>query len=336
MATFMPIGAASAANGQRSSSGGDPIATIVGQTIYRQELPAKSAVQLAQLRNQEYEITEHALEGLVDQKLIQAEAIKKGVSVQSLLQQEVDSKVPDPTDAEVKAAYDLERNQLNRPFDEIKAQLTASLKQEKIQQARQDFYAQLWKQEHVVILLKPPVADVSYDPARVRGNVHAPVVIIEFADFECPYCRAAEATVKAVLANHPNEVAVAFRDFPLTQLHPQAESAAEAARCAGEQGKFWPYHDFLYASAGNLATLAMLKEAESLKLDQKQFQSCLLSDKYSSQIQRDFQDGVNVGVTGTPAFFINGAYLDGNGPQALFEQRIHEALAARAIADAKR
>lgn len=334
---LMLSAAASGANGQRSSSSGEPIATVAGQPVYQQELPARYVTQLSQLRNQEYEITEHALEGLIDQKLVETEATKRGLSVQNVLQEEVDSKVPDPTDAEVKALYDQQRNQLNRPFDEVKAQLKDSIKQAKIQQARQDFYAQLWNREHVVILLKPPTADVSYDPARARGNVHAPVMIVEFADFECPYCRAAEATVKTVLASHPNEVAFAFRDFPLTQLHPQAESAAEAARCAGEQGQFWAYHDYLYASPANLAMPAMLKEAESLKLDEKQFQTCLLSDKYSSQIQRDFQDGVNAGGTGTPAFFINGAYLDGNEPQALFDQRIGEALAtAQANAEAKR
>lgn len=334
--TLALISITSTAYGQQSQSGGKPVATVAGQPVYLQELSARSARQLAQLRNQEYEITEHALESLIDQKLLQADATKQGISAEKLTQEEVDSKVSDPSDAEVKALYDQQRTQ-NRPFEEVKDQLKASLKWQRIEQARQGLYAQLWDQAHVVILLKPPMAHVSYDPARVRGAPHAPVVIVEFADFECPYCRAAEKTVASVLAKHPNEVVFAFRDFPLAQLHPRAQAAAEAAHCAGEQGQFWAYHDFLYASADNLAMPAMLKEAQSLHLDQKQFQSCVLSDKYSSQIQHDFQDGLNAGVTGTPAFFINGAFLDGNQPEAMFEQRIQDALVTgRAGTDAKR
>jgi protein-disulfide isomerase len=304
------------------------IATIAGQPIYQDDLLPSIASQLIALRNQEYQLRKRALENLIDQRLLEAEAKKKGVSTDKFLEQEVDAKVADPTDAEVYAFYLGQKNQLNRPFDEAKAQLKTSLKQAKIQQAHQDFYAQLRKQSQVAVLLQPPKVEVSYDPARVRGNPKAPVMIVEFSDFQCPYCQAVEPTLRNVFAKHEGQVAIAFRDMPLTQIHPLAQGAAEAARCAGEQGKFWEYHDLLYSNQNKLDKPGLLEQARSLNLDEKQFDSCLSSEKYKAQIQQDFQDGMRAGVSGTPSFFINGAFLNGALPQASFEQAVQEALSA--------
>jgi protein-disulfide isomerase len=315
------------ANAAETPKRGDPVATIAGQPVYEDDLLPSAASKLMPLRNQEYQIKKQALESLIDQRLLEAEAKKKGISTDKFLEQEVDAKVADPTDAEVNAYYLAQKNQLNRPFDEVKAQLKTSLKQAKIQQARQDFSAQLRKQSEVAVLLQPPKVEVSYDPARVRGNVKATVMIVEFADFQCPYCQQVESTLKSVLAKHEGQASLAFRDLPITSIHPLAEGAAEAARCAGEQGKFWEYHDLLYSSPNKLDRNGLIEHAHSLQLDEKQFGSCLTSEKYKAQIQADAQDGMRAGVSGTPGFFINGVYMSGALPEATFEKGIQDALA---------
>jgi len=327
--TAGPTGGASTADNR-----GGPIAMVAGQPIYENELQSSVAPKLMQLRNQEYQIKRQALDNLIDQKLLEAEAKKKGVSTDKFLEQEVDAKIPDTTDAEAYAYYLGQRNQLNRSFEDAKTFAKNSLKQAKIQQARQDFYAQMRKEAQVAVLLQAPKVDVSYDPARVRGNPKAPVMIVEFADFQCPYCQAVESTLKSVLVKHEGQVAIAFRDMPLTQIHPLAQGAAEAARCAGEQGKFWEYHDLLFTDR-KLDKDGLENEAQSLKLDQKQFDSCITSGRYKVQIDQDAQDGRKAGVNGTPAFFINGVFMDGAQPESAFEEKIQDALATAQNSSAK-
>jgi len=162
-----------------------PLATIEGQPITEDDLAPYVESQLRPLREQQYQINKKALENLIGQRIVEAEAKKKGLTTEKFLDQEVDSKVADPTDAELNAFYLGQRSQLNRPFEEVKAQLKASLKQAKVQQARQEYSAHLREQAKVSILLKPPRVEVGYDPARVRGNPKAKVMIVEFADFEC-------------------------------------------------------------------------------------------------------------------------------------------------------
>jgi protein-disulfide isomerase len=305
----------------------EPVAMVAGQPIYEDELLPSVAPKLFSLRSQEYQLKKQALEPLIDQKLLEAEAKKKGISTDKLLEQQVDAKIADPSDAELNGFYFAQKSQLKGSFDDLKAQLKASLKQVKIQQARQDYYAELRKRSEVAILLQPEKVEVSYDPARVRGNPKAPVMVVEFSDFQCPYCQAVESTLKSVLAKHENQVALAFRDFPLTQIHSNAEGAAEAARCAGEQGKFWEYHDVLFANQNKLERNGLLEQARTLKLDEKQFDSCITSQKYKAQIEQDEQDGRRAGLNGTPGFFINGVFLNGAQPEAAFEAIIQDALA---------
>jgi len=305
-----------------------PLAMIDGQAINDDDLLPYVQAQLRPLREQEYQIKKKALENLINQRLLEAAAKKKDLSTEKLLEQEVDSKVAEPTDAELNTIYTMQKDQINRPFEEVKVQLQQNLKRAKIQQARQDYYLGLREQAKISVLLGPPRAEVGFDPARVRGNPKARVMIVEFTDFQCPYCGEAEATLKGVLAKHEGVVALAFRDLPLTQIHPQAMMAAEAARCAGEQGKFWEYHDLLFANQNKLDRPGLLEKAHTLNLDEKQFDSCLSSEKYKAQIQQDSQEGMRNGVSGTPGFFINGIFMSGAQPEMVFEKSIQEQLSA--------
>ena len=300
---------------------------VGGQTIYDDDLVPFVQGQVFQLRLQEYEVKSKALENLVNQKLLEAEAKKKGIPTEKLLEQEVDAKVPEPTEAELQALYIVQKEQLRKSFDEIKAQLQQLLKQAKLQQARQDYYKRLREQAGVSIFLQKPKVEVAYDPARLRGNPKAPVVIVEFSDFQCPYCRSVQPTLKNLLAKYEGRVSLSYRDLPLRDIHPQAQMAAEASRCAGEQGKFWEYHDLLFENPNKLNREGLVEQVRSLKLDEKQFDSCLSSGKYKAQVEQDRQLGLRAGLTGTPGFFINGNMLSGNLPQDSFEKVIQSELA---------
>jgi protein-disulfide isomerase len=306
----------------------ETLATVGGQPITEDDLLPSVASKLISLRNLEYQMKKQALDNLIDQKLLEAEAKRKGISADKFLEQEVDTKVAEPTDAELNAYYLAQKAELNRPLNEAKAQLEPSLKQAKVQQARQAFYAHLREQAKVVVLLSPPRVEVSVDPARVRGNPKAKVMIVEFSDFQCPYCGGVQATLQSVLAKHPDTVALAYRDMPMSKIHPLARKAAEAARCAGEQGKFWEYHDLLFADQSKLDQDGLMNKARTLKLDEQQFESCLGGEKFKAQIQQDSQDGMRAGVSGTPGFFINGIFLSGSQPESAFENLVQGQLSA--------
>jgi protein-disulfide isomerase len=305
------------------------LATVDGQPITEEDLAPTIQGQLRPLRDQEYQIKRKALDNLISQRILDAEAKKKGVTTDKLLEQEVDSKIPQATDVELKALYDVQREQLGKPFDEAKVQLQSSLRNARIRQAREDYSAHLRDQAKVAVLLSAPRVQVAADPARVRGNPKAKVMIVEFSDFQCPYCQRAEATLKSVLAKHGDAVAVSYRDMPLTSIHPMAMGAAQAGRCAGEQGKFWELHDAMFADQAGLDHDGLVAKAKKLNLDEKQFEACLTSEKYKAQIQQDSQEASRFGITGTPAFFINGVYLNGAKPESEFESLIKDELAAR-------
>jgi protein-disulfide isomerase len=323
---LLPVGCLAQSSGAAKST--ETLATVGGQSITEDDLPPSVASKLIAVRNLEYQVKKQALDNLIDQRLLEAEAKRKGIAADKFLEQEVDAKVAEPTDAELNAYYLARKAELNRPLDEAKAQIEPSLKQAKIQQARQAFYAYLREQAKVVVLLSPPRIEVSFDPARVRGNPKAKVMIVEFSDFQCPYCSGVQATLKSVLAKHPDTVALAYRDMPMSKIHPLARKAAEAARCAGEQGKFWEYHDLVFADQSKLDQAGLMDKARTLNLNEQQFESCLSGEKFKAQIQQDSQDGMRAGVSGTPGFFINGIFLSGSQPASAFENLVQEQLSA--------
>jgi protein-disulfide isomerase len=307
-----------------------PVAIVGGQSLDEQDLLPLVQGQLRQLRVQEYEVKRRALDELINQKLVEAEAKKKGLTSEEFLRQEVDAKLADPTDAELEAFYLGQRNQSNVPFEQVKNKLLPTLKQRKTELARQAYVRHLRQASTVTELLRPPKVEVSADPTRVRGNPNALVTIVEFADFQCPYCRSAVATLEQVMTKYKDQVRLAFRDYPLRQIHPQAQRAAEGARCAGEQGKFWAYHDLLFANQEKLADADLRQDARSLGLNPEQFGACLDNGKYRAQIDSDLNEGMQAGVAGTPGFFINGVFLNGAQPPSAFESIIDAELVSSA------
>jgi protein-disulfide isomerase len=306
---------------------GEPISTIEGQPIYEQDLMSVAGPKLLDLRKQEYQVKRDALDSLIRRRLVEAEAKKKGWTVDELLKQEVDSKIPEPSDAEAKGYFLAARNSNTLSFEELKPQLKQIVRTAEIEQAREKYANSLRASVNVAVLLQPPSADVIYDSARVKGKPDAPVTIVEFADFQCPFCQRIEATLKTLLAKYDGRVKLAYLDFPLTEIHSNAEKAAEAARCAGDQGKFWEYHDTLFADQSKLDEAGLIGHAQNLNLDEAAFRSCLSSGKFKHDIEVNREEGTKAGVSGTPAYFINGVFLSGAQPQAEFEKIIDTALA---------
>jgi protein-disulfide isomerase len=304
----------------------EPVAIVAGQPIYERDLDDSVASQILPLRNQEYQIKSKALEDLIRQRLVEAEAKMQGMTTAQLYAKEVDSKIPTPSEGEVAAYYLALKSQIKTPLQEIKVELQTNLKALETRQARQEFAESLRAEADVTVLLQQPRVEVAFDRARLRGDPQASITIIEFADFQCPYCKQTETTLNDLLRKYPGQVNVAFRDFPLGSIHPYAEKAAEAARCAGKQGKFWEFHDALFANQTKLDEAGLNATARTLGLDENSFQSCVATGEYKGQVSSDQEDGRKAGISSTPGFFINGIAVTGAQPEAAFEKVVDSEL----------
>ncbi|VVB81415.1 Thioredoxin [uncultured archaeon] len=173
----------------------------------------------------------------------------------------------------------------------------------------------------------PAKADVSAENDAVKGEANAPVTIIEFSDYQCPFCGRVEASLKTVEEKYikTGKVKLVYRDFPLG-MHDKAQKAAEASECAHDQGKFWEYHDKMFANQNALDIFSLKQYAKDVGLDTDKFDKCLDSGEKASEIAKDVADANAAGVTGTPIFFINGVALRGAQPYNAFETAIEAAL----------
>jgi len=305
-----------------------PVATVGGQPIYEQDLMSVAGPNLLELRQQEFKVKSDALNQLIRKKLIEVEAKKKGLTTEELFKQEVDSKIAEPSDDEAKGYYLAVKSANTLPFDEIKSQVKQLLKNSEIQQAREKYTDSLRDKTQVSTLLQPPSVQVASDPARMKGSADAPVTILEFGDFQCPFCGKVQPVLQDLLDRYKGKVKLAYRDFPLSQIHQHAEMAAEASRCALNQGKYWEMHDAMFADQVKLDKADLVKTAASLGIDQDSFESCLKSGKYKAMVEEDIEAGSHAGVNATPTFFINGEFLGGAQSEADFVTIIDRQLAA--------
>ena len=180
----------------------------------------------------------------------------------------------------------------------------------------------------------PVRALVEIGDAPVLGNNDAEITIIEYSDYECPFCSRFYQQTELLLRSEyidTGKVRIAYKDFPLSSIHQNAQKAAEASRCAGEQGKYWEMHDLMFEKQSEWSSqgVAKLKEyATELGMNQENFNSCLDTGKYASAVLKDFNEGSSLGVSGTPSFFINGIQIVGAQPYSVFKQIIDQELAS--------
>ncbi|HBB41677.1 MAG: hypothetical protein COW73_04015 [Nitrospirae bacterium CG18_big_fil_WC_8_21_14_2_50_70_55] len=178
--------------------------------------------------------------------------------------------------------------------------------------------------------VKRAVAGVVYPiqagDAPSAGPADAPVVVIEYSDFECPYCKQAHDTLKELVTRFPGKIRLVFKNHPLPNLHKHAQLAAEAALAAGAQGKFWEMHNLLFAFHDALTRADLDTYAQSLGLDLVRFNYDLARGRFRDQIERETQEMLNIGATGVPAVFVNGLYISGAKPLAVYEKAVQAAL----------
>jgi protein-disulfide isomerase len=306
------------------------VAEVGGKPITQRELDLQVADRLGELRQQEYEARRDALEEMVSERLFAAEAAARGLSTEALLAAEVDAKVTSPDPKAAEAIYEKNRARLEgRPRDQVLREIEAMLRRQGGAERRAAFRKELARKAGVRVFLEAPRVEVKV-PANAPslGPADAPVTIVEFADYQCPYCQSAQATVEEVLKRYPGKVRLVHRDFPLDN-HARAVPAARAARCAGEQQKFWEYHRDLLSARTDFSDQDLKKRAGSLGLNLTTFSSCLAYEGADAEIRSAMESGRQLGVTATPTFFINGRMLVGARPIDQFEQVIEEELSLR-------
>jgi len=306
----------------------NPLALINDEPISSDEVEKPLGAQISKLEEQIYALKRQRLEGLIQMRLLAKEASKRGLSVPALLEAEVSAKISPVTDQEIETYY--QANKTRYPGDNYRQTIQSQLETQRRGARQQAFIQALRAQANIVINLKPPPiyrADVSAGGAPIRGSANAPVTIIEFSDFHCPYCKKVQPTLSRILSEYGDRVRLAYRDFPLDQLHPSARKAAEAARCANDQGKFWEFHDKLYGGGTDASPETLTRLGREIDMDVVAFQQCLSTGKHRSDIDRDIQEASSLGVTGTPGFFINGRLISGAQPYEGFAQVINEELA---------
>jgi len=267
------------------------------------------------------------------ERIIDREAESRGLTREGLFKAEVEDKTPDPTDEMVQQAWDQNKDnpQLKgRTLEELRPAIVAQMKRQMVQARRSEYMDGLLKSADLKIMLEPPRTEVVVPASEPsKGPKDAPVTIVEFSDFQCPYCKRTQATVDQLLAEFGDKIHFVYRDYPLN-FHQQATPAAIAARCAGDQDKYWEYHDSLMKENGNLQADDLKKRAETLGLDLAAFNACIESDRHEDAVQASVDDGSALGVTGTPTFFINGRMLVGAQSYEALKQVIEEEIARNA------
>ena len=299
------------------------VAEVSGQGLTVNDLEQKEGGKLLQARYQFYLNQRKALDDLIDTQLLANEAHKKHITVDQLLDQEVYKQVKDPTEEQLQVYY--EGLDTKQPYDEIRTQVLEHIRELRRTKARASYVETLRKQADISVLLMPPVADVDVAHSYVRGQPDAQIMLIEFADYECPYCQKVTPALQQLTKEYGAKVAVAFKDFPLP-MHHRAQKAAEAARCAGEQGKFWEYHDVLFYSL-LFSVPDLKKHARVLQLDADRFDQCLDNGEMAAAVKKDVEEGTSLGLTGTPSFFVNGHFFSGVVDYSVLKQMVDQQLA---------
>jgi protein-disulfide isomerase len=328
-------GCSTAAQQARSQAPGDVVATVGSAQITLAQVDERALQMPAsgfgslKLSQAIFEARRSALDDMVGDTLIAQAAAARGVDAAALTDREITSKVAPVTEAEIAAWYQANQTRVQgAAIDRVRAPIKALLTQERTQAARRQFVDTLKEKTAVTVRLEPPRQTVSEAGRPARGPAHAPIEMIEFSDFQCPYCLRANPVVTQVLNTYGDRIRFVYRHYPLPN-HPNARPAAEAAQCANEQGQFWPYHDRLFALDGRLSDAELKQSAAALGLDASAFNTCVDTHKYKSDVDADVAAGDEAGVSGTPAFFINGRVLTGAQPFDAFKRIIDEELDLR-------
>lgn len=320
-----------------AQSNSNRVAVVNGQVITQEELDKAAANDLRNLetrrlqndaslaQDKQVALTK-ALDQLVADRLIDAEAKKQNISKEQLLEADVNSNLEIPSNEEVDAFYEANKERIPIPKEQALPQVRQYMIERSRSRYQDALIARLKKQYGFKSYLEPLRAKIEIAGFPSKGAARAPVTIVEFSDFECPYCGGLFPTLKQIEKNYADKIQIVYRQFPLTNIHPHAQKAAEASLCAFEQQRFWEFHDSMFGNQQELSVPDLKQRAADLKLDTAKFNQCLDSGRQAAAIQKDIQEGARAGVTGTPATFINGRLLSGNQPYAEIKEVIEDEL----------
>jgi len=271
-----------------------------------------------------YDTRRDALNARIERGLVEAAAKRANLSPRGLLEREVEAKTPTPDDAAVAAFYAKHREQIEAPLEMVAEQIRDHIHSEALEARFRSYMASLREEAGVEVNLPAFRVEVAAT-GPAKGAANAPVTIVMFSDFECPFCSRTLVTMDAIEAAYGDKVRFVFRDFPL-DFHANARGAHAAARCADAQGQFWPMHDKLFENQGALGRGDLVRYAAGLGVDAQAFERCLDDTQVMAQIDADIEAGKGAGVTGTPAFFVNGIPLSGALPFEDFQDIIDREL----------
>ncbi len=318
-----------------SSNPDQVVAEVAGRQVTLKDVDAKweefDAAERARITQLLYQNRRNMLDQVVGDILIENAAKAANLSADAFVAQDAVKRAVPVTEAEVAQFFEANRDRTQgRTLEQLRGQIKDFLEGQRTLQARAQLVTELKaKNGAVKVMLDPPrytVAVSASDP--VRGAAAAPVTIVEFSDYQCPFCARVNPTIEQVRAAYGDKVKIIFKDFPLPN-HPLAPKAAEAAHCAGEQGKYWEMHDRLFADQRALEVPQLKASALALGLDPAGFNQCLDSGKHAASVAAGYAQGEQMGVNSTPTLYINGRALVGAQPFEAFKQIIDEELARK-------
>jgi protein-disulfide isomerase len=289
-----------------------------------QELNPSERARITQLL---YQNRRNVLEQMMGDVLIDNAAKAASKTTAQYLEEETQKRLTPVADSEITQFFEANKDSARgRTFEQLREPIRQYLTEQKKQQARAKLTGELSDRAGVRVTLEPPrevVAVADTDP--VRGVATAPVTIIEYSDFQCPFCARVNPTLDRIRQAYGNKVRIVFKDFPLPN-HAEAPKAAEAAHCAGDQGKFWEMHDRIFANQQSMQLAALKQHAASLGLDASSFDQCLDSGKHASRVADSQKAGEALGVSSTPTLYINGRPVLGAQSFEFFKIVIDEEL----------
>ncbi|HTO69400.1 MAG TPA: thioredoxin domain-containing protein [Myxococcota bacterium] len=321
-----PAGGAAA-----TASGNEAVATLNGKNItaadleawmkddlYKREVGDKPAGEV-------YDTKVQAIDSMVDDRLLADAATKAGTMPEQYLNDQV-KKLGPVSDDEVKKFFDDNRARLpgDATLESYAARIRTHLESQRPDKVREE----LRKEARVTVLMQPPRTPIDATGPS-RGPADAVVTMVEFSDYQCPFCKRAEPVVVALMQKYPTQLRLVYRHMPLDALHPRARAAAIAAVCADQQGKFWEYHDALFKNQNALADSDLEKYASDLGMDAAAFKTCRADPKSEERVNVDANAARAAGLNGTPAFFVNGILVSGARPIEDFTRWIDQEIAAK-------
>jgi protein-disulfide isomerase len=280
---------------------------VNGTQLTLQDVEKKRPTALFQARTSYHEAEKKAVEEFVEEYLLEQQARKENVTVAQLLERHVNSTIAkDPSEEALRVYY--EGVETTESFEAVRDKIVDALRQRRIAKAKTAYLQSLRTQSKIAFRLTPPRAPISMKDTPVRGLPTARVTLLEFADYECPYCQQVQPVIDRITSEFKDSLAFAYKDFPLP-MHANAQKAAEATRCAELQSQYWAYHDQLVKSK-QLDMPALKSHARELKLDTKKFDQCLDGGETAEAVKAHLSEAQLLGLQGTPTFFVNGRIVN--------------------------